>query len=148
MKLSAVKSNHSKNRSLFENQRLFFWQTCSRLYTNFINWSSSCESSAFHLPPSKPSGHCRLRRWHPGSPESGTRSVKVRFPFSNGARHGLHLLVFCLAPPRQVMTLFSTSLLKWPIDPTFRDHRKKSAACCASCVNPMRPSGPIARDAW
>ena len=128
--------------------RLFFWQTRSRLYPNFINWSSSCESSAFHMPPCKPSGRHQFRRWCRGLPGSGTRSDTAQFPPSHSALQGQLILLSGLARRRPAMTPFLMHLLKLPTCPAFRCSRNRPAACCGLCVNPTRPSSPIVRDAW
>lgn len=100
------------------------------------------------MPPCKPSGLHRFRRWRHGSPGSGTPLDTALFHHSHIARPGQHPLHFCLAAPLQAMTPFSTYPLKWPICPASRCSRNRPAAHCGSCVNPTQPSSPIARDAW
>ena len=100
------------------------------------------------MSPCKLSGRRQFRHWHHGSPGSGTRSDTSKRPPSQSALQGQHHFLFCLAPQWPAMTHFLTCHLNFPIAPAFRSLRKQRAAFCGSCVNPTRPFGPIALDAW
>lgn len=131
-----------------ENIRLSIWQTPARLYPTFINWSSSCESSAFHLPPCKPSGRHQFRRWCHGSPGSGIRSHTAPLDPGHWGRQVQHSLLLGLERRRQAMTHVSKYVLILPNQRAFPCHMYRRAACCGSFVNQMQTFGLIARDEW